>query len=148
MCGLCGTASPSGPPDPERLATRSRTLIHRGPDSGGESHDGPVALAARRLSIIALAGGDQPITSEDGTCTIVQNGEVYNFPELRGELERDGHTFRTRCDTEVHLHLYERYGPDFARRLRGMFAVAIWDAPRRRLVLPRSRDEIKPLHYR
>src|SRR6266566_3408099 len=148
MCGICGIASPVGPPDPERLAAMSATLVHRGPDSGGEHFDGPVAIAARRLSIIDLAGGDQPITSEDGSCTVVQNGEIYNFPELRGELERDGHTFRTRCDTEVHLHLYERHGPDFARRLRGMFAVAIWDARRRRLVLARDRYGIKPLYYR
>src|SRR5713226_4023284 len=148
MCGICGIASPVGPPDPERLAAMSATLVHRGPDSGGEHLDGPVAIAARRLSIIDLAGGDQPITSEDGTCTVVQNAEIYNYPELRGELERDGHTFRTRCDTEVHLHLYERHGPDFARRLRGMFAVAIWDARRRRLVLARDRYGIKPLYYR
>src|SRR6266851_6811914 len=148
MCGICGIASPVGPPDPERLAAMSATLVHRGPDSGGEHLDGPVAIAARRLSIIDLAGGDQPITSEDGTCTVVQNGEIYNFPELRRELEREGHTFRTRCDTEVHLHLYERHGPDFARRLRGMFAVAIWDARRRRLVLARDRYGIKPLYYR
>ncbi len=148
MCGICGIASPSGPPDPERLATMSRTLIHRGPDSGGEYYDGPVALAARRLSIIDLAGGDQPITSEDGSCTVVQNGEIYNFPDLRRELERQGHTFRTRCDTEIHLHLYEEHGPDFARRLRGMFAVAIWDSHRRRLVLARDRYGIKPLYYR
>jgi asparagine synthase (glutamine-hydrolysing) len=148
MCGICGIASPVGPPDPERLAAMSATLVHRGPDSGGEYFDGPVALGARRLSIIDLAGGDQPITSEDGVCTVVQNGEIYNFPELRLELEREGHTFRTRCDTEVHLHLYERHGPDFARRLRGMFAVAIWDARRRRLVLARDRYGIKPLYYR
>jgi asparagine synthase (glutamine-hydrolysing) len=148
MCGICGIASPVGPPDPERLAAMSAMLVHRGPDSGGEHFDGPVALGARRLSIIDLEGGDQPITSEDGACTVVQNGEIYNFPELRRELERDGHTFRTRCDTEVHLHLYERHGPDFARRLRGMFAVAIWDARRRRLVLARDRYGIKPLYYR
>jgi len=148
MCGICGIASPLGRPDPERLAAMSRTLVHRGPDSGGQQLDGPVALAARRLSIIDLAGGDQPITSEDGSCTVVQNGEIYNFPELRRELEREGHAFRTRCDTEVHLHLYERYGTDFARRLRGMFAVAIWDARRRRLVLARDRYGIKPLYYR
>src|SRR6266852_8205394 len=148
MCGICGIASPVGPPDPEQLAAMSASLVRRGPDSGGEHFDGPVAIAARRLSIIDLAGGDQPITSEDGSCTVVQNGEIYNFPGLRGELERDGHTFHTRCDTEVHLQLYERHGPDFARRLRGMFAVAIWDAKRRRLVLARDRYGIKPLYYR
>jgi asparagine synthase (glutamine-hydrolysing) len=126
----------------------SASLAHRGPDSGGVHLDGPVALAARRLSIIDLAGGDQPIGNEDGSCVVVQNGEIYNYPELRLELERDGHTFRTNCDTEVHLHLYERHGPEYARHLRGMFAVALWDARRRRLVLARDRYGIKPLYYR
>jgi len=148
MCGICGIASPVGPPDPDRLAAMSDALVHRGPDSGGMHLDGPVGLAARRLAIIDLAGGDQPISNEDASCTVVQNGEIYNFPELRRELERAGHTFRTHSDTEVHLHLYEQHGPDFARRLRGMFAVAIWDARRRRLVLARDRYGIKPLYYR
>src|SRR5665647_729173 len=159
MCGICGIASPAGPPDPDRLAAMNDALVHRGPDSGGMHLDGPVGLAARRLAIIDLTGGDQPMSSEGGSCsegsscsggscTVVQNGEIYNFPELRRELEREGHTFRTRSDTEVHLHLYEKHGPDFARRLRGMFAVAIWDARRRRLVLARDRYGIKPLYYR
>ena len=126
----------------------SASLVHRGPDSGGEYAEGPVALAACRLSIIDLAGGDQPMASEDGSCVVVQNGEIYNYPELRRELERDGHEFRTHCDTEVHLHLYERHGPEYVRRLRGMFAVALWDARVRRLVLARDRYGIKPLYYR
>jgi asparagine synthase (glutamine-hydrolysing) len=125
-----------------------RTLVHRGPDSGGTHVDGDVALGARRLSIIDLAGGDQPIENEDGTCVAVQNGEIYNYPELRHELERSGHSFRTNCDTEVHLHLYEEHGPEYPRLLRGMFAVALWDARRRRLVLARDRYGIKPLYYR
>src|SRR3954454_18568355 len=148
MCGICGIASPLGSPDPARLAAMSDALVHRGPDSGGMHLDGPVGLAARRLAIIDLAGGDQPIANEDGSCVVVQNGEIYNFPELRRELELKGHHFRTHSDTEVHLHLYEKYGPDFARRLRGMFAVAIWDSHRRRLVLARDRYGIKPLYYR
>ncbi|HTO24271.1 MAG TPA: asparagine synthase (glutamine-hydrolyzing) [Gaiellaceae bacterium] len=148
MCGICGIASPAGAPDPERLAAMSAALVHRGPDSAGEHLDGPVALAARRLSIIDLAGGDQPIASEDGACVVVQNGEIYNFPELRRELERAGHSFRTNSDTEAIVHLYEEHGLDFARRLRGMFAVAIWDARARRLVLARDRYGIKPLYYR
>ena len=148
MCGICGIASRSGAADADRLAAMSGMLVHRGPDSGGEHLDGPVGLAARRLSIIDLAGGDQPISNEDGSCTVVQNGEIYNYPELRRELERAGHVFRTNCDTEVHLHLYEQHGAAYARRLRGMFAVALWDAERRRLVLARDRYGIKPLYYR
>src|SRR3954468_6778065 len=123
-------------------------LVHRGPDSAGEHLDGGVALAARRLSIIDLEHGDQPIANEDGSCVVVQNGEIYNYPELRRELERAGHVLRTHCDTEALVHLYEEHGVGFAERLRGMFAVAIWDAPRRRLVLARDRYGIKPLYYR
>ena len=126
----------------------SATLVHRGPDSAGEFADGTVALAARRLSIIDLETGDQPIANEDGTLHVVQNGELYNYRELRLELERAGHTFRTQGDTEVLLHLYEQHGDGFAERLRGMFAVAIWDTRRRRLVLARDRFGIKPLYYR
>jgi asparagine synthase (glutamine-hydrolysing) len=148
MCGICGIVSPRGPVDPERLARMSATLVHRGPDSDGTFLDGPVGLAARRLAIIDLAGGDQPIANEDGTVTVVQNGELYNYPELRTELERAGHRFRTSCDTEVLVHLYEQEGEAFARRLRGMFAVALWDAPRQQLVLARDRYGIKPLYYR
>ena len=148
MCGICGIASPIGAPDLERLAAMSAALVHRGPDSAGEYADGPVAIAARRLSIIDLAGGDQPIANEDGSCVVVQNGEIYNYPELRRELEREGHVFGTNSDTEVLVHLYEQHGPEFARRLRGMFAVAIWDARVRRLVLARDRYGIKPLYYR
>jgi asparagine synthase (glutamine-hydrolysing) len=148
MCGICGIVSASGPADPERLARMSAKLVHRGPDSDGTFLDGPVGLAARRLAIIDLAGGDQPIANEDGTVTVVQNGELYNYPELRRELERAGHRFRTSCDTEVLVHLYEQEGEAFARRLRGMFAVALWDAPRQRLMLARDPYGIKPLYYR
>jgi asparagine synthase (glutamine-hydrolysing) len=126
----------------------SGTLVHRGPDSDGSFVDGPVALAARRLAIIDLETGDQPIANEDSTIHVVQNGEFYNYRELRANLERAGHRFRTHGDTEVLVHLYEEHGLEFARRLRGMFAVALWDAPRRRLVLARDRFGIKPLYYR
>src|SRR4051794_20678007 len=126
----------------------SATLRHRGPDSEGTFVEGGVGLAARRLAIIDVEGGDQPISSEDGGCTVVQNGEIYNFASLRLELERAGHRFRTRSDTEVLVHAYEEWGLAFAERLRGMFALAIWDAPRRRLVLARDRFGIKPLYYR
>jgi asparagine synthase (glutamine-hydrolysing) len=148
MCGICGIASASGALDPARLAAMSATLVHRGPDSDGTFVDGPVGLAARRLSIIDLERGDQPLANEDGTVTVVQNGEIYNYRELRHELERAGHRFRSRGDTEVIAHLYEEHGDRFAERLRGMFAAAIWDARRRRLVLARDRFGIKPLLYR
>jgi asparagine synthase (glutamine-hydrolysing) len=126
----------------------SATLVHRGPDSDGSVVDGPVALAARRLAIIDLKTGDQPVANEDSTIHVVQNGELYNYRELRTGLERAGHRFRTQGDTEVLVHLYEEHGLDFARRLRGMFSIALWDAPRRRLVLVRDRFGIKPLYYR
>ncbi len=126
----------------------SASLTHRGPDSEGTFVKGPVGLAARRLAIIDLAGGDQPIASEDGTCTVVQNGEIYNYRELTVELERAGHRFRTRSDTETIVHAYEEWGLGFAERLRGMFALAIWDAAHKRLVLARDRFGIKPLYYR
>src|SRR5436305_8623772 len=144
MCGICGIA---GSPDRARLEAMSAMLEHRGPDAAGEFLDGPVALASRRLSIIDLAGGDQPIFNEDGTCVVVQNGEIYNHPDLMRELQSDGHVYRTHSDTETLVPLYEQHGLDFARRLRGMFAVAIWDARRRRLILARDRYGIKPLYY-
>src|SRR5215470_15386815 len=139
MCGICGIVSSRGRLDRKRLAAMSETLVHRGPDSDGTFVRGGVGLAARRLAIIDLDSGDQPIANEDGTCTVVQNGEIYNHAELRGELERAGHVFRTRSDTEAIVHAYEQWDVGFADRLRGMFAVAIWDAPRRRLVLVRDR---------
>jgi asparagine synthase (glutamine-hydrolysing) len=148
VCGICGIVAADGPADPGRLGTMSSKLVHRGPDSDGTFDDGPVALAARRLAIIDLATGDQPIANEDGTVHVVQNGELYNYRELRTELERAGHRFRTQGDTEVLVHLYEQEGPAFARRLRGMFAVALWDSRLRRLVLARDRFGIKPLYYR
>jgi asparagine synthase (glutamine-hydrolysing) len=147
MCGICGIASGSAV-DPERLGAMSATLVHRGPDSYGELLESGIGLAARRLSIIDLETGDQPIANEDGSCHVVQNGEIYNYAELRVELERAGHRFRTHGDTEVLVHAYEEWGTHFATRLRGMFALAVWDAPRRRLTLARDRYGIKPLYYR
>jgi asparagine synthase (glutamine-hydrolysing) len=148
VCGICGLAAGGGgAPDPRALEAMSATLVHRGPDDEGHVVGGPVGLAARRLSIIDLAGGHQPIDNEDGRVTVVQNGEIYNHAELRAELERAGHRFRTRCDTEALVHLYEERGADFAERLRGMFAVAVWDSREERLVLARDRFGIKPLFY-
>jgi asparagine synthase (glutamine-hydrolysing) len=148
MCGICGIAAARGAVDPERLAHMSATLLHRGPDSEGMHLDGPIGLAARRLAIIDLTGGDQPIANEDGTVVVVQNGEIYNHLELRAELERAGHRFRTRCDTEVLVHGYEHWGAGLWERLRGMFAVALHDARSHTLVLARDPFGIKPLYYR
>src|SRR5438270_5100851 len=106
MCGICGMA---GAPDAAGLRAMSAALRHRGPDSSGEAFEGPVALAARRLAIIDLAHGDQPIATEGGAVTVVQNGEIYNHAELRRGLERAGHAFATHCDTEVIGHLYEQH---------------------------------------
>jgi asparagine synthase (glutamine-hydrolysing) len=149
MCGICGLATADGvTPDREMVERMSRTLRHRGPDSDGLHLRGPVALAARRLSIIDLEGGSQPIANEDGSVVVVQNGEIYNFRELRRELEGQGHRFATGCDTEVLVHLYEQHGEGFVERLRGMFAIALWDEGERRLLLARDRFGIKPLYYR
>ena len=147
MCGICGVAGP-GAADIDAVRRMNSRLTHRGPDSDGLFHDGGVALAIRRLSIIDLEHGDQPISNEDGSVTVVQNGEIYNYRELRGELERRGHRFATRSDTEVLVHLYEEHGDSFVERLRGMFALALWDARERRLLLARDRFGIKPLFVR
>ncbi|HET7507057.1 MAG TPA: asparagine synthase (glutamine-hydrolyzing) [Solirubrobacterales bacterium] len=150
MCGICGLVAGERDrgPDREAVARMSGRLVHRGPDDDGIFCEGPVALAARRLSIIDLAGGHQPIENEDGSAVVVQNGEIYNYRELKGELERAGHRFATDCDTEVLVHGYEEWGEIFVERLRGMFAIALWDKRRRRLLLARDRFGIKPLYYR
>jgi asparagine synthase (glutamine-hydrolysing) len=148
MCGICGIAMARGAASPDQLAAMSGMLVHRGPDSDGTFVDGPVGLAARRLAIIDLDTGDQPIANEDGRITVVQNGELYNYRELRRELEHAGHRFSTSGDTEVLVHLYEEHGDRFVEKLRGMFAVALWDSERSRLVLARDRYGIKPLYYR
>src|SRR5919107_4173292 len=126
MCGICGIATPGGP-DLRAVEAMSEALAHRGPDSAGHVVDGPAALAARRLAIIDIPGGDQPISGADGRVTVVQNGEIYNHELLRRELEQRGHRFQTRSDTEVLLHAYEQHGIEFLQRLRGMFAIALWD---------------------
>src|SRR3954468_17809090 len=126
MCGICGLVSLDGAtaPDPAALAAMNETLVHRGPDSDGSVIDGPCGLAMRRLSIIDLAGGDQPIGNEDGRIQVIQNGEIYNYRELMDRLSRAGHRFVTSSDTEVLVHLYEERGAAFVDELRGMFALA------------------------
>ena len=146
MCGICGIAV-AGAADPAAVAAMSDALRHRGPDAHGRAAVGPVVLDARRLAIIDLEHGDQPIATEEGAVTVAQNGEIYNHAELRRELEARGHRFRTRCDTEVIGHLYEEEGAGAFARLRGMFAIALWDARARRLVLARDRFGIKPLFH-
>jgi asparagine synthase (glutamine-hydrolysing) len=148
MCGIAGFLMRSGnPPDPARLARMVGTLRHRGPDDSGLFVGGPAAIGAARLSIIDVAGGHQPISIDGGAITVAQNGEIYNYVELKNELERAGRTFTTSCDTEVIAHLYATEGIDGFRKMRGMFAVAIWDAPAERLVLARDRVGKKPLYY-
>src|SRR5919201_6244338 len=139
MCGICGLVDVSAPVDRRLLERMTQTLRHRGPDDDGfyvaePTRNRPaVGLGFRRLSIIDVEGGAQPLANEDGSIWVVLNGEIYNFRELRGELEARGHRFRTGADTEVLVHLYEESGERLVDRLRGMFAFAIWDGLRRRL---------------
>ncbi len=149
MCGICGSLTLDGGPPcaPAALGAMSAALRHRGPDGAGAYADEHVALAARRLAIIDPAGTGQPISSEDGQVRVVFNGEIYNHAALRADLRRRGHRFATRGDTEVLVHLYEEHGVAFVRELRGMFALALWDARERRLVLARDPFGIKPLLY-
>jgi len=149
MCGICGVvfADAAQPVDPNLLRRMTGIMRHRGPDSQG-FHTAPgIGLGIQRLSIIDLQTGDQPIANEDDTVTVICNGEIYNFQELRQELIAAGHRFRTGSDVEVIVHLYEEHGVECLQHLRGMFAFALWDTPRRRLMLARDRLGIKPLHY-
>lgn len=148
MCGIAGIVSPS-PLSPAQAAAVRRMqgrMLHRGPDGGGEHLAAHAHLAMRRLSIIDLTGGWQPLYNEDRSLALVANGEIYNFVELRAELESRGHVFRTGSDCETILHLYEEAGADCVRRLRGMFAFALWDEARGRLLLGRDRMGEKPLY--
>ena len=134
-------------PDREELAVMSAALAHRGPDGSGHHLDAHAGLAIRRLALVDPIGGGQPIANEDGSIHVIANGELYDHRALRRRLERRGHSFRTGSDVEVLVHLYEERGPAFVEDLRGMFAVALWDARRRRLVLARDPFGIKPLIY-
>jgi asparagine synthase (glutamine-hydrolysing) len=147
MCGIAGFVDGAGA-DPVLLQRMCDAIRHRGPDEDGYLIDGAVGLGMRRLSIIDLASGRQPIFNEDGSVAVVFNGEIYNFPELRRRLEAKGHRFRSNTDTECIAHLYEEHGNGCVDHLRGMFAFALWDARSRRLLLGRDRVGKKPLFYR
>ena len=148
MCGIAGIVRWDGSPVPEQdIRSMCSAIVHRGPDDEGVYLADGVALGQRRLSIIDLEGGHQPLSNEDGTVWIVFNGEIYNYRELRRDLERRGHVFQTDSDTETIVHLYEDEGARCVERLRGMFAFAIWDERRRALLLARDRLGIKPLYY-
>jgi asparagine synthase (glutamine-hydrolysing) len=149
MCGICGILRHQldRPVPRAELERMNDALRHRGPDSSGFAIEGQVGLAMRRLAIIDLTGGEQPISNEDGSCVIVFNGEIYNFEELHVELESRGHRFRTRSDTETILHAYEEFGDDCPKYLRGMFAFAIWDSRQKRLFAARDRFGKKPFYY-
>ena len=150
MCGIAGMYHPAGTPAGEWrtvLEDMTRTLVHRGPDDEGYFVDDYVGLGHRRLSIVDLETGHQPMANEDRSVWLVCNGEIYNFAELRHLLEGKGHRFRTRSDTETIVHAYEEWDTRCLDRLRGMFAFALWDARRRRLFLARDRLGKKPLYY-
>ncbi len=149
MCGIAGIIDINTRATPDEAVLRRMIvqLRHRGPDGYGFHRDGPVGLAHARLSIIDLAGGSQPIHNEDQTVWVVFNGEIFNYVELRADLEKAGHRFYTHSDTEVIVHLYEQYGDDFVRHLNGQFAIALWDRPKQRLLLLRDRPGILPLYY-
>ena len=149
MCGICGKLyfDPGQKVNGELVDRMMGAISHRGPDGEGKYLSGSVGLGHTRLAIIDLSTGDQPMTNENKTMWLVYNGEIYNFHELREELIRKGHAFRSTSDTEVIIHLYEEYGPDCATRLRGMFAFALWDDVEKTLFLARDRVGIKPLYY-
>jgi asparagine synthase (glutamine-hydrolysing) len=149
MCGIAGKLNfdPANPVNGEQLRAMTTVIAHRGPDSDGFYVGPGIGLGHRRLSIIDLATGDQPLANEDHTIWVVFNGEIYNFAEIRSDLAAAGHRFRTHSDTEVIVHAYEQWGDRAVERFRGMFAFALWDEPRRRLLLVRDRIGVKPLYY-
>ena len=149
MCGIAGIVATHAlrPDDLGRVLRMRDVLAHRGPDGAGVFVDDRAALGHRRLSIVDLAGGAQPLANEDDTIQVVFNGEIYNHADLRPQLEGAGHRYHTRSDTETIVHAYEQWGDDCVLRFRGMFAFAIWDAPKRRLLLARDRLGIKPLYW-
>src|SRR5215471_845652 len=150
MCGICGQFN-FGHLEPVKrrdIEAMTRTLVHRGPDDEGHYVAGPLGFGFRRLSIIDLGGGHQPMSDQEESVWVIFNGEIYNFLELKRELEGSGHVFRTKSDTEVIVHGYKQWGDEVLNRLNGMFGLAIWDVRERRLVLARDAFGIKPVYYR
>lgn len=151
MCGICGVIQIGGEPrqliPPQALDRMTDAMTHRGPNDRGTHQSDGVALGVRRLSIVDVVGGHQPFADESGEIWAIQNGELYNHVDIRRELASEGHVLRTRCDTEILPHLYERHGPRLAEQLRGKFAVAVWDGRRRRGVVARDRLGVKPLYW-
>ncbi|HEX6654461.1 MAG TPA: hypothetical protein VF072_17065, partial [Thermoleophilaceae bacterium] len=147
MCGIGAILDPAGTSGQHAAERMVEALRHRGPDGEALRRIGPVALAHTRLAIIDVAGGDQPLDSEDGQVTAIVNGEIYNHRALRAELEQRGHRWATNSDSEVVVHAYEEHGPDFVRRLNGIFAFVIWDEREQRLVAARDAFGVKPLYW-
>lgn len=149
MCGICGQFNfRNGDPADEYLVRKmAKQIIHRGPDDEGYYVKGSIGLGVRRLSIIDLDGGHQPMSNETGTIWIVFNGEIYNFKDLRRELEARHHILRTKTDTETVIHAYEEWGLDSIAKLNGMFGFALWDSSKQELILARDVFGIKPLYY-
>src|ERR1035437_7562186 len=147
MCGIAGYFTPDRKGSTATVRAMCAQMRHRGPDDDGYYVDGGCAIGMRRLAIIDLNTGHQPLSNEDGTVWIVFNGEIYNYQELRRFLLDKGHVFKTQTDTEVIVHLYEELGPQCVEKLRGMFAFASWDQNKKTLVLARDRVGIKPLYY-
>src|SRR5690606_26715935 len=149
MCGISGIVDLRGrrPIGEALLREMNSTLLHRGPDGEGFHFEPGVALGHRRLSIIDLAGGKQPLYNEDETVVVTYNGEIYDFKEIERELTSRGHRFRTRCDTEVIVHAWEEWGPECLLRFNGMFAFGLWDRKKEILFLARDRLGVKPLYY-
>jgi len=149
MCGICGifNFADKAPVNESLLRRMMQGIVHRGPDDEGIYISGELGLGFRRLSIIDLAGGHQPMSDNEKTIWIVFNGEIYNFKELRGELLQHGHIFQTNSDTEVIVHGYKQWGIDVLNRLNGMFGLAIWDEPQRKLIVVRDPMGIKPIYY-
>jgi asparagine synthase (glutamine-hydrolysing) len=149
MCAIAGIFDLYHQADINPLLLQRMTDVqrHRGPDQSGMYREAGVGLGHRRLSIIDLSGGQQPVFNEDHSIAVVYNGEIYNFAALMRELQQFGHTFRTHCDTEVIVHAWEQWGPRCVEHFRGMFAFALWDRRQRSLFLARDRLGVKPLHY-